>query len=690
MKSIKYFYLIIAILFLSNSLVSKTVIINQNTTGNIDVSDCISLTVDSLSVLSYDELEHLEINWQTLEGSILKKPISNYPYWYKIDIINELDNYFLFFDDPLIKLIDVYFVSDSGLISKSSSGCSLNYSEREVLINNYCFKLPKGVYNCYFRLEKKSNYHLPLGIASIENIIVNKSYNNLFLGLYFGVLILLLIYNFILSFFLKQKLYFYYALYLLFLVIINGAVKGFSFSFLWPDYPFLNQFTYLYGSVALIFMALFIMELLQIRVHLQKYLKVFYVFISIFCFVCLSIFYNPIISISALQLSTLFFTLFLLLVGIKSYSTRRDKLSLFFVCVWTVYILSIIILLMEVNGFIVYSTFTSNSVFYGSFFEAVMFSYLLVYRFKLLQKEKDEVQIKELNLRIEKQKMLGDYTQSLEDKVEQAMNDIEKYQSDLVQSEKMNSLALISSGISHEINGAIHLFNSSISIIERNIKVLNDYIQQYDNIEIDNPDIKENIQKVRNSSIEEERIHDVINESDDCIKRAQSGINRVVSITNSLNYFTMSDTNLPLTSTDINKVIKSLVTLQKAILPSGIKVDMELGELPLIHLKAKNLNQAFLSVFEFSIHAIKSKSIPKGFIKIQTKSIGDQIIILFSNDGVVLSDYDLQNIFDPFHLNRSVGNGGLGLSAAYRAVKEHGGDVEVNAEDGKGTQLASQ
>ena len=249
----------------------------------------------------------------------------------------------------------------------------------------------------------------------------------------------------------------------------------------------------------------------------------------------------------------------------------------------------------------------------------------------------------------------------------------------------MNSLALISSGISHEINGAIHLFSSSISIIERNIKVLNDYIQRYDNIEIDNTDIKENIQKVRNSSIEEERIDEVINESDDCIKRAQSGINRVVSITNSLNYFTMSDTNLPLTSTDINKVIKSLVTLQKAILPSGIKVDIKLGELPLIHLKAKNLNQAFLSVFEFSVHAIKSKSIPKGFIKIETKSIGDQIIILFSDDGVALSDNDIQNIFDPFHLNRAVGNRGLGLSAAYRAVKEHGGDIEVNAEHGKGT-----
>ena len=40
MKSIKCYYLIIAILFFSNNLVSKTVFINQNNTWDIDLSDC--------------------------------------------------------------------------------------------------------------------------------------------------------------------------------------------------------------------------------------------------------------------------------------------------------------------------------------------------------------------------------------------------------------------------------------------------------------------------------------------------------------------------------------------------------------------------------------------------------------------------------------------------------------------------
>ena len=108
--------------FFSNSLVSKTVFINQNTTGHINLSDCISYTVDSLSVLSYDQLEHLDVKWQTIEDTMLNKPINDCIYWYKIQIDNELDGHFLFFDDPLIELIDLYFVSDSILIEKSSGG----------------------------------------------------------------------------------------------------------------------------------------------------------------------------------------------------------------------------------------------------------------------------------------------------------------------------------------------------------------------------------------------------------------------------------------------------------------------------------------------------------------------------------------------------------------------------------------
>ena len=682
----RYLYIAIAVLFFSENLFSKDVIINKNNTGNIDVSDCISFTIDSLSVLSYFEIEHLDINWERIKGSILNKPISEFPYWCKIEIINDFNNYFLFVDDPLIEFLDVFYVADSGLISQSSSGCLLDYPEREVLINDFCFKLPEGSYTCYIRLEKLTNSQIPMKILSLQNLMEHKKKNNFALGLYFGVLFILLIYISIIFIYQKQRIFLLYFLYLFFLLITNATIEGLTFLYLWPFNPNFNYFLYLYSSITLVFMTLLIMDLLKIRVKLPKYSKIFYMFISIFSIDCLLVFYNRIYSLYILHFSTVIFVVFLLWVGLKSFLITKDRFTLYFICVWNVYIFSIILFLMQVNGYIVSNTFTRNSVLFGSCFEAIMFSFLLMYRVKLLQEEKNEVQIKELNLRIEKQELLEDYAESLEGKVKQAMNEIEKYQSDLVQSEKMNSLALISSGISHEINGAIHLFSSSLSIVKRNFNLLINYVQRYDSIDSDHSEIVEKIEEIRKNG-KQENLYETINESYDCLKRAQLGINRTVKIIDSLKHFTRSNANSPLISTSINKDIKSLVTLQKAILPPGIKVDLKLGKLPLIHAKAKDLNQAFLSVFEFAIHAIKSKSIAKGLITIETKLIGNEIIILFGNDGVSLCDEDVQNVFDPFHLGRFVGKRGMGLAAAYRIIKEHGGDIVINTEEGKGTQF---
>lgn len=50
MNSIKYFYIAIAILFSSENSFSKDVIINQNNTGHINLSECISYTVEYQSL----------------------------------------------------------------------------------------------------------------------------------------------------------------------------------------------------------------------------------------------------------------------------------------------------------------------------------------------------------------------------------------------------------------------------------------------------------------------------------------------------------------------------------------------------------------------------------------------------------------------------------------------------------------
>lgn len=650
----------------STELYSNELVISKNNSTEIDLSGYLESIIDSQSVLTFDEIQDPSIKWNFMEGCILSKPISNHAYWYKIDINNSSDDFFLLLDYPLIELIDVYFVSDSGLIHKSTSGTRFNFNQREIKSVNHVFKIPKGSFTCFIQLENSFNLQFPLKIINSEYLLQKETTSYLVLGWNFGVLILLLVIHLLVYLAFKERIYIYYSCYMLFLIVGAATHLGLTGQFLWPLHPVFNDFLLTYTSFVFVFMGLLIMDLLKIKINLPNYSKVFYLFIFIFTFSGVLLFFNRLLSTAIFQYTIPIFNVFLFFIGVKTFIFKRDLFSIYFLGVWSIYLICIVIYLMDVNGFITSNLFTRNSVFIGYFFEAVMFTFLLIYRFRLLQDEKNLVQINELNLRREKEEILQNYSQSLEEKVNESVIKIEKYQSDLVQSEKMNSLAKISSAISNEINTAVHLFNSSISDMKHHVDVLKDYISGYNDKH--HNEFKGNVF-----------------EFDTSLLKAKSGVDQVVKITDCLRAFTKSDANLPIISSNLNKDLNSLVTLQKALLPPDIKVDMKFGELPDIHCNAKDLNLAFLSVFEYAVNSITLKPIPKGLITIETKLLEDKIHVLFNNDGILLTDDVLKTIFNPFHLDRVVDSRGLGMSAAYRIIKENGGHITVDSQEGQDT-----
>jgi signal transduction histidine kinase len=78
-------------------------------------------------------------------------------------------------------------------------------------------------------------------------------------------------------------------------------------------------------------------------------------------------------------------------------------------------------------------------------------------------------------------------------------------------------------------------------------------------------------------------------------------------------------------------------------------------------------------------------------VSICTKKSGDKIFISVKDNGNGIPDHIKEKIFQPFFTTKPTGQGtGLGLSLSYDIVKEHGGELKVETEEGEGSEFSIQ
>jgi len=284
-----------------------------------------------------------------------------------------------------------------------------------------------------------------------------------------------------------------------------------------------------------------------------------------------------------------------------------------------------------------------------------------------------------LNKSIELQKV-NEVLQEEKQKVEDAFLEIKRTQAQLVQSEKMASLGVLTAGIAHEINNPINFVNSGIGGLKSLLHHASQIFKEYDSIK--NLPKEEQLEKVLHlSSVV--NIAEIQSGFDELTGNIEAGVKRTSEIIRGLNTFSRAD-NDEIKETNLNDNIDITLLMLRSQYKNRVDINKKYGVIPLIECYPGRINQVFMNIIANGIQSIKNK----GDITITTYANDINVFVEIVDTGIGIDKDKLDEIFVPFYTTKIAGKGtGLGLSISYAIIEEHRGEITVDSEKGKGTKF---
>ncbi|BAY64819.1 integral membrane sensor signal transduction histidine kinase [Calothrix brevissima NIES-22] len=327
----------------------------------------------------------------------------------------------------------------------------------------------------------------------------------------------------------------------------------------------------------------------------------------------------------------------------------------------------------------------------------LMVASVTFYGHQLAQKMKSDAQEKEKSITELQQAevRLREQTQELQ----LTLDNLQKAQLQLVQSEKMSSLGELVAGVAHEINNPVNFIYGNLTYLQDYANSLLAFIRLYQKFYPKAPvEIEAEAEEMDLEFLQQDLVK--------ILNSMKIGTDRIREIVLSLRNFSRMD-EADFKTVDIHEGIDStLLILQhrlKARSPyPAIEIIKDYGKLPQVECYAGQLNQVFMNILSNAIDAMEEQNSQRTVAEIKAKpsqiTIRTSVIesqwveIAIADNGVGIPENIQQRIFDPFFTTKPVGKGtGMGMSISYQIITEkHRGKLTCFSTLGEGTEFIIQ
>jgi signal transduction histidine kinase len=624
---------------------------------------------------------------------------------FKFRLVNQTDfnTLNLFIGNPIIDSVLVTISYTNGTLS------NLLLTQWDIKQRSY----PNPNYIFPFSIEKNDTVDIkifcfsstplvfPIKILSSNSVIKKTTTLNLVSGIYFGVMLIMFLYNLFLFFSTKEKSYLFYVVYIFCVAITQGILHGFAHFYIWPNNQWLTlNMVSVSGGLVGIATVLFIKSFLQTSSY-STFVNVGLNVIIIFDLigVLFGILEFRRLSYVIVDLTAGIGSFYVLFIGFYIY-TKGSREAGFFLLSWTIFLVSVIIFVLKNHGLVPYNEYTLYAMQFGSAIEASLLSFALADKINTYRAEKEQAQLQALHTARENERIIKEQNLILEGRVEERTRELQKSndeleftltnlkqtQTQLVEQEKMASLGQLTAGIAHEINNPINFVSSNVKPLKRDMDMMIDLLNRIEQIALSDilqQQKQEQIQKIKT----EYDFEYLKEEVGFLLKGIEEGAVRTADIVRGLRIFSRVDED-DLKIADIHEGIDSTLIITTNLMNGKIKLIKNYCDTQKVECYPGKLNQVFLNIISNAVYAIKQKYNDKegGVLTITTNCDGKYFIIAITDNGCGMPDEVKNKIFEPFFTTKPVGEGtGLGMSIAITTIQRHNGSLDVTSALGEGT-----
>lgn len=267
------------------------------------------------------------------------------------------------------------------------------------------------------------------------------------------------------------------------------------------------------------------------------------------------------------------------------------------------------------------------------------------------------------NLRDNEQKIQSELLVE-RDNATQSFQQLQETQSKLIANEKMASLGTLVAGVAHEVNTPLGVSVTMASTLTSNLTAF--------------------LTEVKSGVLNRSKLETFEVESMRSLELLESSLQHAAQLIHSFKQVAVDQTSSKRREFNLYETLNEITqTLHHKIKRTNIKYSIEGPEDIVLDSFPGPLGQVITNLFNNAmLHGFEGKE--EGEIKIRFTALGNEVRLLFSDNGRGVEEENINKLFDPFYTTKlGKGGSGLGLNIVHSIITNlMGGDIHVESRIG--------